>query len=121
MNNRILPFVRKHLECPRCTICSSIVRRYSHSLGERYRDPPHTDGQAFATIVVALNTAGEDYSGGLYVITDPAEPLFVSLRAGDAILHRWDLQHGVQVDSGQRLSWILWLQDTAPCVPQEEL
>lgn len=89
--------------------------------GERHRDPPHTDGQAFATVVVALNSAGIDYEGGLYVITDPARPLYTALQAGDAVVHRWDLQHGVQINRGQRLSWILWIQDAAPCVPQAEL
>lgn len=121
IEDRVLPFVRHRLDCPDCLVCSSIVRRYSHSLGERHRDPPHTDGQAFATLVVALNAAEVDYKGGLYVITDPAKPITVAMRAGDAVLHGWDLQHGVHVHSGLRLSWILWVQDAAPCVKQEEL
>merc|ERR1719296_12069 len=75
VENRIMPFVRSHLQCPSCLVCSSIIRRYSHALGERHRDPPHTDGQAFATVVVALDDAGDDYTGGLYVVTDPERPL----------------------------------------------
>eukprot|EP00746_Dinoflagellata_sp_MGD_P139265 gnl/MRDRNA2_/MRDRNA2_72747_c0_seq2.p1 gnl/MRDRNA2_/MRDRNA2_72747_c0~~gnl/MRDRNA2_/MRDRNA2_72747_c0_seq2.p1 ORF type:complete len:261 (-),score=49.81 gnl/MRDRNA2_/MRDRNA2_72747_c0_seq2:17-799(-) len=55
------------------------------------------------------------------LVTDPDLLHFLQLRAGDAVLHRWDLQHGVQVNRGKRLSWILWLQDSAPCVDQEEL
>eukprot|EP00913_Durusdinium_trenchii_P002925 g2712.t1 len=94
---------------------------FAKDLGERYRDPPHTDGQAFATVVIALNSAGRDYEGGLYVVSDPWRPLTVSLAGGDAVIHRWDLQHGVEVTSGRRLSWILWLQDQAPCVTQVEL
>jgi len=121
VDGRILPFVRARLRCPDCLVCSSIVRRYAHSLGERYRDPPHTDGQAFATVVVALNSAGVDFDGGLYVVTDPVRPLSVALQAGDAVMHRWDLQHGVRIGWGRRLSWILWIQDSSPCVPQEEL
>eukprot|EP00434_Breviolum_minutum_P014727 symbB.v1.2.012986.t1/scaffold909.1/size153080/5 len=121
IQGRLLPYLRSHLNCPTCVVCSSIMRRYSLELGERYRDPPHTDGQAFATVVIALNTAGKDYHGGLYVVSDPHRPLTVALNAGDAVLHRWDLQHGVEVTSGERLSWILWLQDQAPCVSQVEL
>ncbi|CAE8678003.1 unnamed protein product, partial [Polarella glacialis] len=121
IKGRILPYVRHRLQCPSCLVCSSIVRRYSHALGERHRDPPHTDGQAFATVVIALSSAGEDYEGGLYVVTDPSRPMTVALSAGDAIVHRWDLQHGVQVERGTRVSWILWVQDSAPCVSQAEL
>ncbi|CAK9060750.1 unnamed protein product [Durusdinium trenchii] len=121
IEGRLLPYLRAHLGCPSCVVCSSIMRRYSMDLGERYRDPPHTDGQAFATVVIALNSAGRDYEGGLYVVSDPWRPLTVSLAGGDAVIHRWDLQHGVEVTSGRRLSWILWLQDQAPCVTQVEL
>eukprot|EP00928_Gymnodinium_smaydae_P011280 TRINITY_DN14182_c1_g2_i1.p1 TRINITY_DN14182_c1_g2~~TRINITY_DN14182_c1_g2_i1.p1 ORF type:complete len:534 (+),score=84.39 TRINITY_DN14182_c1_g2_i1:61-1602(+) len=121
VKNRLLPYVRKRYKCPDCALCSSIVRRYyADVLGERWRDPPHTDGQALVTVVVALDTAGVDYDGGLYVVTDPDRPHFISLAAGEAVVHGWDLQHGVEVRRGRRLSWILWFQDKAPCVRQPE-
>jgi hypothetical protein len=37
---------------------------------------------------------------------------FLPLEKGDAVVHQSDLLHGVQVTSGERWSWILWLKES---------
>ena len=48
-----------------CTPCSSLIRRYRE--GERRSHAPHEDSEAFATVVVSLANAGDEFEGGLYV------------------------------------------------------
>ena len=32
-------------------------------------------------------------------------------------VHQYDLEHGVEVRQGTRLSWIIWFQDAGACAP----
>jgi len=68
------------------------------------------------TVVVSLTAFGNDFLGGLYVATsDDANHSFVALQTGDAVVHQSDLLHGVDVISGDRYSWVLWLKDSKGC------
>jgi hypothetical protein len=69
------------------------------------------------TVVVSLNSYGSDFTGGLFVRSGSDESQhFLDLTAGDVAVHQYDLEHGVEVRSGSRYSWILWFQDRA-CSP----
>lgn len=111
---RILPFINQRFpECNgKCTVCHSLVRRYREN--ERRSHKMHFDIQALITIVVSLNSARRDFSGGLFISTGSVRHL-LELQEGDAVIHQSDLLHGVEVSSGQRWSWIMWLKDTADC------
>jgi TPR repeat protein len=122
MSERILPLVnaRYARDCSvdgeegRCAVCHSLIRRYNE--GERMNHPTHFDIQALVTVVVPLATFGEDFAGGLYVSTGAGfggEEAYLPLLAGDALLHQSTLLHGVNVTSGERWSWILWLKNSA--------
>jgi TPR repeat protein len=88
------------------------VRRYVE--GERRDHPWHYDNDAFVTVVVPL-TAASDYQGGIYVQPsfDRQDRQFVDLEAGDAVVHNFDVLHGVEVLSGERLSLIIWIKSDA--------
>mmetsp|Transcript_81637 Transcript_81637/g.144166 ORF Transcript_81637/g.144166 Transcript_81637/m.144166 type:complete len:418 (-) Transcript_81637:266-1519(-) len=116
--DRLEPFVRQQLnDCPQCFMCHANIRRYR--MFERMAVMPHMDIDAFATVVVALNP--EEYLGGLY-LTFPDDKRradqreYFSLKAGDIILHRWDLNHGVRIYTGTRYSLFMWFtKDEASC------
>lgn len=86
--------------------------------------------------MIALNSYGEDYTGGLYVRagehSEGHESIgrkYIRLEAGEAVMHQYDLEHGVEVHAGVgsnngettekgyiesegiRYSWIVWLQN----------
>jgi len=113
IEERVLPLVQKMYHCSGCRVCTSLVRRYQPN--QRTRHPPHFDTQAFITIVVHLTTHGVHFRGGLYVRTMPGTEEFVHAVAGDALMHQFDVEHGVWVREGSRLSWILWVQDSPHC------
>ena len=105
IEERITPFVAQRFAAAfgaagsptACTPCFSLVRRYRPS--ERRTHAAHFDVQALATVVVSLSTAGVDFPArsGLYVSTGGADRRYVSLRAGDAVVHQSDLLHGVDI------------------------
>ena len=121
IKERINPFVRnlysKDCKSERlCTPCYNFVRRYKED--ERRTHPTHRDGHAFATVVISLSNFGEEYRGGIYVATAERYKYFIDLNRGDAIVHKHDLLHGVNVknDGGERWSWILWYKDSTDCI-----
>ena len=93
---RITAFVRQRFECDTACISEVLIRRYLPS--ERRRLEAHFDVSAFATAIVSLSEADE-YEGGLYVQGVPGVPSrrYVSLEAGDGLVHRFDTMHGVHV------------------------
>lgn len=109
VHERLEPWARTSYACPEALVCTAMLRRY---LGdERRMHPPHFDGHAFATCVVGLNPS--DFQGGLYMQPTPRAPKqFVALGPGDAVMHQYDLRHGVDVIDGERYSLIFWLKDT---------
>eukprot|EP00747_Dinoflagellata_sp_TGD_P188018 gnl/TRDRNA2_/TRDRNA2_46331_c0_seq1.p1 gnl/TRDRNA2_/TRDRNA2_46331_c0~~gnl/TRDRNA2_/TRDRNA2_46331_c0_seq1.p1 ORF type:complete len:487 (-),score=115.25 gnl/TRDRNA2_/TRDRNA2_46331_c0_seq1:248-1594(-) len=36
------------------------------------------------------------------------------------VAHQWDLRHGVRIENGTRLSWIMWFGDTPDCSKDSE-
>jgi predicted 2-oxoglutarate/Fe(II)-dependent dioxygenase YbiX len=71
---------------------------------ERQDLATHYDNTAYATVVVALNDPTE-YEGGLFVQTGANVNTRKSVpfsSPGDAVLHRFDLMHGVNVRSGKK-------------------
>ena len=97
-----------------CRACYSLIRRYLPD--ERQTHNIHRDGQAVVTAVVSLSDYGRDFLGGLYVAANGVERQVIALRKGDAIIHQYDLLHGVEVNDiredhpSMRWSWILWFQ-----------
>jgi len=119
LERRLTPYVRQRYaeRCAgdrACTPCSSLIRRYRE--GERRSHAPHEDSEAFATVVVSLANAGDEFEGGLYLAaSSSAEKRSLALQRGDAVVHRGDLLHGVDVKRGERWSWILWYRDSPTC------
>ena len=133
IEDRLTAFVRHRYPevCSRsreraCRPCYSLVRRYLP--GERRRHGIHRDGQAIVSVVTSLSDYGSEYSGGLFVAAaDPHGRKVLALRKGDAVVHQYDLLHGVDVADesslrnegsappGERWSWILWYKDSATC------
>lgn len=119
----LLPYVREKYSCPRCRVCTSMLRRYLP--GERRRHPAHFDTQAYVTVVVSLSAFGQDFSGGLYVRRggsgaggEGKGDAYLPLGLGDGVAHQFDVEHGVEVTGGgNRYSWIVWLQDEDVCAP----
>eukprot|EP00747_Dinoflagellata_sp_TGD_P217762 gnl/TRDRNA2_/TRDRNA2_90118_c0_seq1.p1 gnl/TRDRNA2_/TRDRNA2_90118_c0~~gnl/TRDRNA2_/TRDRNA2_90118_c0_seq1.p1 ORF type:complete len:541 (-),score=80.14 gnl/TRDRNA2_/TRDRNA2_90118_c0_seq1:200-1822(-) len=121
VENRVHPYIRSRLGCPTCVVCTSLVRRYVQ--GERREHPWHFDVEAYATVVVPLSPSGS-YTGGLYLQKgfDRAAREYLEypgpLGQGDAVVHSYDLRHGVEVVdndagvAGERLSLILWAKDS---------
>jgi len=79
---------------------------------------PHFDVTSFATVILPLNPG--EYEGGLFLQpgADRSSRLLVEpgMQAGDALLHRFDVMHGVDASGGDRYSLVLWLSDSAESV-----
>jgi len=112
IEHRALPYVRERFNCSTCVACTSIVRRYLQD--ERREHPWHYDSDAYVTMVLPLSAAS-DYRGGLYIQPgfDRHAKEFVELEAGDALFHSFDVMHGVEVLSGERVSLIVWFKTDA--------
>eukprot|EP00929_Paragymnodinium_shiwhaense_P082949 TRINITY_DN43993_c0_g1_i1.p1 TRINITY_DN43993_c0_g1~~TRINITY_DN43993_c0_g1_i1.p1 ORF type:complete len:515 (+),score=114.52 TRINITY_DN43993_c0_g1_i1:113-1657(+) len=105
VNKRVHPYIRGRFGCHHCVVCSAFFRR------EKGRQVPNFDMEALATVVIPLSQP-EDYVGGLFV-----QPGFnittrrsVQLASGDALVHSWDLRHGLEVSSGVRTSLVFRLK-----------
>ncbi|CAE8710647.1 unnamed protein product [Polarella glacialis] len=111
VDQRLLPYVRWRYGCASAVLSHALLRRYLPE--ERRIHPTHFDVQAFCTVVIGLNP--DDFEGGLYVQPTPSSKsqAFVHLLTGDAVVHRYDVQHGVRVFSGERYSLIFWFKDSA--------
>ncbi len=120
MKNRIIPYIRKKYPnndiIRQCTPCYSLIRRYKN--GERKIHATHRDGHAFATMVICLSDIEKEFRGGIYVATSEKQKQIVPLSRGDAVVHKFDLLHGVKVkdDGGERWSWIIWFKDSIDCI-----
>ena len=140
---RIEPYVRWRYDCPQCRACWSIVRRYvagdrvrhpphfdydsfvtivvaltaQRGSGSAADGDPPRDGSGAVAGVAGNYQVGpaSTFRGGLYVRSEPGSERFVpAISPGDAVAHQYDVEHGVAVREGGRLSWIVWLQD-GPC------
>ena len=126
IEERVLPWLRSRFPSPPggapLQLCFSFIRRYRD--GERKTHKAHFDIQAYATIVVSLKSAGNEFDGGLYVSAsgDGARE-WIALQKGDAVVHQSDLLHGVDVTRGERWSWVMWFKPaaTAAACPQSDM
>ena len=111
LEERLLPFVRARFGCSTACVADVLIRRYLPS--ERRSLSAHFDVSAFATCIVPLSEAHE-YEGGLYVQAVPGvdSRRYLDLQAGDALVHRFDTMHGVDVQGGSRFSLVAWFSDS---------
>lgn len=148
IRNQILPVAREILQEPNITVADSIVRWYiveNEDEGGSENLPPHYDLTSFASMIIPLNP--EECEGGLYVqfgashesrqnvdfkmyrhnIETKDGMNSSGIKSGDAIMHRYDVMHGVHLKRGTRYSLVLWMtQDeqsmktrTAPWVTKD--
>jgi hypothetical protein len=147
--NQILPVARGILQEPKLAVADSIVRWYiveDVDEGSNENLPPHYDLTSFASMIIPLNP--EECEGGLYVQygashesrrtvdfqmhrhgskSNKNNEMF-GLKAGDAIIHRYDVMHGVNLKKGTRFSLVFWMADeqsiksrTAPWVTTDAI
>ena len=107
---RMAIFMLERYGCERCHVCSVLLRRYQSS--ERVRVPSHFDRMAYVTAVASLNPA--EFDGGLYLQrTARADSRELFSEPGrDLVFHQYDLNHGVELHGGTRLSAVFWVSDT---------
>ena len=88
------------------------LRRYGGDVG-RCSISAHFDVLSVATAVIALDDAAADGRNGLYMSASDSNHAalrqFFPLNQGDAVVHTWDVLHGVDVEPAvQRTSLIVW-------------
>lgn len=117
LEGRVLPYVRARLGEQGVVVADALVRAYRQE-DRRQALAPHYDISSFATVILPLN--GGEYEGGLYIQAgaDAASRRLVDrdLASGDALLHSFDVMHGVEVSAGDRFSLVLWLSDSSASV-----
>lgn len=118
LTSKIIPWARQVTSIPTLTIADALIRSYDPS-EERQDLSPHYDISTFATVIVPLNDPN-DYEGGLYVQTGASTSTRLGVpftKAGDAVLHRYDVMHGVNVRSGKkRCSLVIWFGENEESV-----
>ena len=125
LEDTLLPNVRQVMGSSTVEISDVFIRRYGedvqpdHSAATRYGISAHFDVTASTTSVVALDDVAAEGKSGLYT-TENSEVCtnhaalrrYFPLSAGDAVVHTWDVLHGVEIDPGQqRTSLIVWFED----------
>lgn len=112
LHSRIAPYVRKRY--PKAgAVCHSMIRRYLPN--ERRTHDTHWDIPSYVSVIVSLDSFGQEFDGGFYVTTGTDLHSFLPLQRGDTVVHQSDLLHGVHVRNGSRWSWAMWFQDSADC------
>jgi len=105
-------------------ISDIFFRRYGQDIGggvTRNGISAHYDVFSRVTAVIALDDVAADGRNGLYTTqvdetgatsNHAALRRFFPLRSGDAVLHTWDVLHGVDVEPGlDRTSLIIWFTE----------
>ncbi|CAK9057609.1 unnamed protein product, partial [Durusdinium trenchii] len=117
LRERIQPFVWARY--PKAgAVCHSMIRRYLER--ERRTHDTHWDIPSYVSVVVSLDSSGQDFEGGFFVTTGNGEKSFIPLQRGDTVVHQSDLLHGVHVRHGERWSWAMWFQDSWDCSSRAE-
>jgi len=110
LNDKILPWARDVVSIPTLTVADALIRSYDPSK-ECQHLTGHYDEAAVATVIIPLNDPNS-YEGGLYVQTGASEDSRLHVpfsMAGDAVLHKYNVMHGVNVSRGnKRCSLVLW-------------
>lgn len=110
LEQRIADFTRETYGCSECFICSVLLRRYRGA--ERMKVLSHFDRLAYITAVASLNPA--DFTGGLFLQRTPnaSSREYFKVGAEDVVFHQYNLNHGVEILSGERYSAVFWITDT---------
>lgn len=109
---KVLPFSRTVCNAPDMVVADALVRSYDSAEGKEAL-APHYDVSSFCSVIIPLNP--QDCEGGLYVQSGAGLETRRSIQfdeAGDALLHRYDVMHGVHVRKGKRYSLVVWLAET---------
>jgi len=129
VEEQLLPLVRQSAELhglsdgSQLVLCEALLRVYDP--GQRRVHPAHYDRDALVTAMFEIDTRtvnmpssdGGPQNGftgdGFYVQpgADRATRVPIVMDPGDVIAHSFDLQHGVEVTSGRRVSVIFWFTD----------
>lgn len=120
LTTKILPWAREVSDMPTLTVADALIRTYDPSSTNTNNEEEeccslhlseHYDESSYATIIIPLNDPN-DYEGGLYVQSGACASTRRHVpfeNAGDAVLHKYDVMHGVHVRSGkERCSLVLW-------------
>ena len=122
----LLPRVRQIVGSPTVELSDVFLRRYGEGVqpdgkggaATRQGISAHFDVTASTTSVVALDSVASEGKSGLYTVQSGDASNHAALRRyfpldeGDAVVHTWDVLHGVQIDPGQRrTSLICWFED----------
>jgi hypothetical protein len=130
----LLPQVHELMNTTTIRISDVFIRRYGEEMIDgksRNGISAHYDVYSKVTSVIALDDVSKDGTNGLYTThvrpaegsSSPGETSnhaslrrFFPLSCGDAVVHTWDVLHGVDVESGlDRTSLIVW------CSVEEEM
>jgi len=116
VEDTLLPYVRQKYGCPGAALASARFRRFVPE--ERRFVAPHHEHSAFAVVSIGLQDPAA-FTGGPFVQGSGRAFLdrkFVPLHRGDALLHRHDLHHGVEVQEGSRCELTLIFKDSQQAV-----
>lgn len=119
LNDQIAPFARYVCHAPELVVADALVRRYDPADGNEAL-VAHYDLTSFASVIIPLNP--QECEGGLYVQSGASRQSRRSVdfeNAGDALLHRFDVMHGVDVRKGTRYSLVVWLSETEETMRQK--
>lgn len=132
LENKLLPRVREIMGSPTVELSDVFIRRYGediqpdHDAATRYGISAHFDVTASTTSVIALDDVAAEGKSGLYTMESSDASNHAALRryfplsAGDAVVHTWDVLHGVEIDPGQsRTSLIVWFEDRGQVVKDD--
>ena len=124
LENELLRNVREIMGSPTVALTDVFIRRYGEDVqpdyeaATRFGISAHFDVTASTTSVIALDDVAAEGKCGLYTTDSSAASNHAALRryfpltAGDAVVHTWDILHGVEIDPGQsRTSLIVWFED----------
>ncbi len=119
----LLPLVQQRLATKDIQISDVFLRRYGNDIIDgqsRHGISAHYDVFSRATCVIALDDTAKDGRNGLFTTQESCRSdrtcsnhrslrRFFPLSCGDAVLHTWDVLHGVDVEPGvDRTSLIVW-------------
>ena len=110
LNDHVVPFARDICNAPELVVADALVRRYDPEDGNEVLSA-HYDLTSFASVIIPLTLT----EGGLYVQSGASRQSRRSVdfeSAGDGVLHRFDVMHGVDVRKGRRYSLVVWLSET---------
>ena len=120
IENHLLPNVQKLMNSTDVVVSDVFMRRYGEDIAggaTRHGISAHYDVYAKVTAVIALDNVAADGRNGLYTTATFAGETsnhaslrrFFPMKSGDAVVHTWDVLHGVDLQPGlDRTSLIVW-------------